>query len=175
MATYKKGYKKQNTETVLLQVIIGIIVAVFGFVAIAFIYDAATQWKDYNYYTLITEYNGITEYKNGTDTALEDYVVYFYQDSCTNCSAIKTDALRIGNRLNADTETFFLANTTTMTDDTDYLTPFLDAVDLTDTEFGTPALLVVVDGQVAGMYVGSTDVLAELNDLIDGNVEGFDF
>ncbi len=175
MATYKKGFKKQNTETILLQVIIGIIIAVFAFVAIALIYDTATQWKDYSYYTNISEYEGILEYTNGEDEALEDYLVYFYYEDCTNCQSIKTDSLRLANKLNRNSEVFFLADTTAMTDEDDYLETFLDSVDLSDSEFGTPALLIVVDGEFYGIYVGAGDVLEALENVYDGGVEGFDF
>ncbi len=55
MATYKKGFKKENPETVLLKVIIGIIIVVFLLVGVLFVYDATqgaspaysngTNWK----------------------------------------------------------------------------------------------------------------------------------
>jgi len=51
---------------------------------------------------------------------------------------------------------------------------FLDSVSLTSAQFGTPALLVVVDGQFYDIYVGSTSVIDALNNIIDGNIPGFD-
>jgi len=178
MATYKRGFKKQNTETILLKIIVGIILAVFGFVALALVYDATTEWKSYDSYTLITQYDGITEYTNGGDQALQDYVVYFYSDTCTNCKAIKNDALRAGNKLNKDAEQFFLANVDSMDDKDTNLDSFLDSVGLTSVSnqpntFGTPALLVVVNGEVYDVYVGSTSVTQALDDLVNGNVDGF--
>jgi len=174
MATYKKGFKKQNTETVLLKVIIGIIVAVFGLVAIAFIYDAATQWKDYSYYTTITEYDGILEYTNGGDEALQDYVVYFYADDCSNCATIKNTALKDGNKLNKNEELFFIADTGNMNDETENFPAFLDSVDLSSTEFGTPALLIVVDGEFYGIYVGASEVTGAFDLLLNDEIPGFD-
>jgi len=178
MATYKRGYKKQNTETILLKIIVGIIIAVFGFVAIAMIYDATTEWKNYDNYTLITKYDGITEYKNGGDQALQDYVVYFYSDTCENCKTIKNDALRAGNKLNKDTEQFFLANVDTMDDKDTQMDPFLESVGLTSVAnqpntFGTPALMVVVNGEVYDVYVGAASVTQALEDLVNGNIDGF--
>lgn len=171
MATYKKGFKKQNSEQVLLKVIIGIIVAVFAFVIVAFVYDAATQWKSYGNYTTITEYDGILEYTNGGDEALTDYVVYFYSDTCTNCSDIKIDVLRDGNRLNKDGEMFFVANTGAMTDGDTELDNFLDSIG--ETELGTPMLLVVANGEFYGVYLGSSDVTDAMNSIENGTFDAF--
>ena len=43
MATYSKGYKKQNPELLVLKVIVGVIIAVGILMLIAFIYDKATD------------------------------------------------------------------------------------------------------------------------------------
>ncbi len=174
MATYKKGYKRVNTETILLKVIVSIIITVLVFAAVAYIYDASTQWKDYDNYTTITKYDGILEYKNGGDEPLDDYVVYFYSDTCPNCIKIKDDVLNAGHKVNKGTEQFFLADVTSMDDEDINMQDFLDSVSLTSAQFGTPALLVVVDGQFYDIYVGSTSVIDALNNIIDGNIPGFD-
>ncbi len=174
MATYKKGYKKRNTETILLKIIISIIITVFAFVAVAFVYDTTTQWKDYDNYTTITKYDGILQYKNGGDEPLDDYVVYFYYDTCSNCVKIKNDALNDGHKINKGTEQFFIANIKSMEDEDANMPGFLDSIGLTEAQFGTPALLVVVDGQFYDIYVGSTSVIDALDDIIDGNIPGFD-
>ncbi len=169
MATYKKGFKKQNAETVLLKVIMGIILSVFALVAVAFIYNAATQWKTYEHYTAITEYDGIFEYTNGGDEALQDYVVYLYSDTCTNCSNIMIDVLRIGNSLNRSEDFFFLANVDNMTDSDTALATFLDTID--EQELGTPMIIIVVDGEFNAVYTGSTDVVNILESIQDGTYE----
>lgn len=171
MATYSKGYKKQNTETVLLKVIIGVIAAVFVFVAIAFIFDSTTKWKEYDYFTNITEVEGITEYTNGGSEALEDYVVYFYANDCVNCSDIKTDVLKAGNKINKDSEMFFLANTDSLTDLTDELSDFLSLVG--ETELGTPMLLVISDGEVYEAYMGSSAVSENIELIANGEHAAF--
>ena len=173
MATYKKGFKKQNSETVLLKIIIGIIIAVFAFVIVAFVYDATTQWKDYSEYTQITEYADIFDYTNGGDEALEDYVIYFYSDNCPNCANVKNDVLRDGNRINKDGEMFFLANADQMVDTDTELDDFLDIIDVASTEYGTPLLLVVVDGEFSAVFVGSSDVVEAIDSIEAGTYEGF--
>lgn len=171
MATYKKGFKKQNTETVLLKVIIGIIISVFVFVAIAFVYETANQWKSYDNYTKITEYNGILEYTNGGDAALQDYVVYFYSTSCPNCQDVKTQVLRDGNKLNKDAPFFFIADTGTMSDESTNQAAFLTAID--KTTLSTPMLVVVANGQFYGAYVGSTEVVSTLDSIVAGTFDAF--
>lgn len=171
MATYKKGYKKQNTETVLLKVIVGIIIAVFAFVAMAFVYDTTTQWRQYTNYTAITEFDGIFEYTNGGTEALDDYVVYIYSNTCPNCEAIKTDVLRDGNRLNKETEMFFVANADTMTDTDAELDGFLDTID--EVQLGTPLLIVVADGEFYDAFVGSAEVVDAMNSIEEGTFPAF--
>jgi len=171
MATYKKGFKKQNAETVLLKVIMGIILSVFALVAVAFIVNTVNQWKEYSYYTSITEYDGIFTYDNGGDTALEDYVVYLYSEGCTNCTAIKTDVLGIGNKLNKDGDFFFIANVDNMTDSETNLADFLATIN--EIEIGTPMLIVVANGEFNAVYSGSTDVVNILESIQDGTYAAF--
>ncbi|XMB71495.1 hypothetical protein RJI07_05105 [Mycoplasmatota bacterium WC30] len=173
MATYKKGFKKQNSETVLLKIIIGIIVAVFTFVIIAFVYDSSTQWKDYSEYTQITEYADIFDYTNGGDEELEDYVIYFYSNDCVNCANVKNDVLRDGSRLNKDSEMFFIANADEMTDGEAEFDAYLDVLDVVATDYGTPLLLVIVDGEFSEVFIGSSDVVEAIDGIEAGTYAGF--
>lgn len=171
MATYKKGYKKENTEQVLLKVIVSIIVSVMVLIAIIFIYDTASKWKDYDHYTLITEYDGIFDYTNGGTEELQDYVVYFYRTDCENCVIAKTDVLRAGNKLNKDGEMFFIANTDTMNDADTNLAEFVDTIDIS--QMVTPLLIVVVDGEFYEVFTGSSTVVDALDTMADGSYDAF--
>jgi hypothetical protein len=170
MATYKKGFKKQNPETVLLKVIIGIIAVVFLLVGVLFVYDAATKWKNYDEYTATTTYADIFEYTNGEDTALEDYVIYVYSTNESSV-AIKNDVLKEGKRINKDSEMFFLANSAAMSDSETELEDFLTAIDLE--ELSTPMLIVVADGEFYEAYIGSEDLLAALDSIEAGTFDAF--
>ena len=172
MATYKKGYKKQNSEQVLLKVIVSIILAVFALVAIVWIYDAATKWKNYDYYTQVTEYDGIFDYTNGTDVELEDYVIYFYSDTCENCAIAKADVLALARKINRGDEQFFIANTANMTDETDSLDAFLETIDLT--QMVTPLLIIVIDGEFYEVQTGTTSVISALEGIENGDYADFD-
>jgi len=173
MATYKKGFKKQNSETVLLKIIIGIIIGVFVFVGVAFIYDASTQWKNYDYFTTITEYDELLEYTNGEDDVLDNYIVYIYGNSCENCVEIKNDVLKDGNKINKDGEMFFIANVDTMTDSETNLENFLDDIDCPTDEYGTPMLVVVVDGEFYEYFIGASDVEEAVDSVRSGDYEPF--
>ncbi|MBI9008412.1 MAG: hypothetical protein JEZ05_00130 [Tenericutes bacterium] len=170
MATYKKGFKKENPETVLLKVIIGIIVVVFLMVGVLFIYDATTGWKDYSYFTTTTTYADMFEYTNGEETALEDYVIYMYSTNESSV-AIKTDVLRDGKKINKDSEMFFLANSTAMSDSDTELADFLATID--EDALSTPMLIVVANGEFYEAYIGSVDLLAALDSIEAGTFDAF--
>jgi thiol:disulfide interchange protein len=171
MATYKKGYKKQNSEQVLLKVIVSIIISVFALVAIVWIYDSVTKWQNYEYYTQITEYDGIFDYTDETDTELQDYVVYFYSDSCVNCQEAKSVVLSIARKINRGEEQFFIANTGSMTDETESLDAFLEDIDLT--QMVTPLLIIVIDGEFYEVHTGTTDVISALEGIENGDYADF--
>ncbi len=171
MATYKKGFKKQNSEQVLLKVIVSIIVSVMLFIAIIFIYDAVSRWKDYDSYTNITEYSGIFDYTNGGTEELQDYVVYFYSTSCVNCENAKLDVLKAGNKINKGDDMFFIANADEMTDTDTFLASFLAEIDITAMQ--TPLLMVVVDGEFYEVFTGTTSVTDALDSIEAGTYEAF--
>lgn len=171
MATYKKGFKKQNSEQILLKVIVSIIVSVMLFIAIIFIYDAVSKWKDYDSYTNITEYSGIFDYTNGGTEELQDYVVYFYSTSCINCEYAKLDVLKAGNKINRGDDMFFIANADEMTDTDTFLETFLDEIDLSQMQ--TPLLMVVVDGEFYEVFTGTIAVTGALDSIEAGTYEAF--
>ncbi len=172
MATYKKGFKKQNSEQVLLKVIVSIILAVFALVVIVWVYDAATKWQDYDYYTQIAEYDGIFDYTDADEVELEDYVVYFYSDSCVNCQEAKSDVLSLGRKINRGEEQFFLANSDVMSDADDNLEAFLDDISLT--QMVTPLLIVVIDGEFFEVQTGTTAVINTLESIENGDYADFE-
>ena len=180
MATYKKGYKKESTEQVLLKVILGIIVAVLVFVGVVFIYDAASKWRNYDNYTHITEYAEITDFTNGEEDPLEDYIVYFYSLSasggCEYCAEIKDDVLKLASKINRGSEDFFLVNTSEMTDASTEYEGFVSELDsvydqLLESIY-TPSIAIFVDGELHE-YIVSADLLETLESIEQGTYEPF--
>ncbi|MBN2696771.1 MAG: hypothetical protein JXR38_04450 [Bacilli bacterium] len=171
MATYKKGFKKQTSEQMLLQVIVGIIIAVFAIVAVAFIYDLTVGSREYDDFTHITEYDLVLEQKDADQVPLEDYLVYFYYDDCSACASIKDDALKIVAKLNKDSQTVFLANTTEMTDEDENQDAFLD--DILEDSLLTPTIVVIADGEFEEAVVGADEVMELLEQVKDGTYAPF--
>ena len=174
MANYSHGYKKQSAEQALLKIIVGIIVAVFIFVVVAFAYKQLTEWKVYDYYTILTDYDDVMD---NTDAG-DNYVVYLYKSSgCDVCTEIKNKVLREGNKINKDAEdgnVFYIADTSNMNssdDNANDLDEFLTATN--QIELMTPSIVVIVDGEFYAVYTGQTDVLDTLNAIEDGTYEPF--
>jgi len=164
MATYRKGFKKTTPEQRLLQVIVGIIITVFVIVAAAFIYDLAVGTREYTDFTSLTKYETILTQVDAEDVQLQDYVVYFYSNTCVACESVKNKSLRLANRINKDSEMVFFANTDAMTDTETQKDLFLDAI-LEPTLY-TPTIIVIANGQFEELVVGADEVVALLK-LID--------
>jgi len=158
MATYKKGFKKQNTELLLLKTIVAIIVAVILVVAVAFIYDSVTKWKDYSNYSSIEKYEDAFALKDANQQAIIDYVIYVYSDTNEGSINIKNDVLKIANKL--DDDFFFLLNTSTVEGEN---ADFLEVIQRTTVS--TPMIIVVNDGEVEELFVGSTAVINILTQI----------
>ncbi len=155
----------------LLQVIIGIIIAVFLIVLVAFIYDLATPTREYDDFTHIKEYDKVLTQEDEDEVQLEDYLVYFYYDTCSACSSVKDDVLKIANRLNKDSTMVFFANTEEMTDEEDNKDAFLD--DIVEDKLLTPSIVVVADGEFEEIVVGADEVLELLEAVQDGSYAPF--
>lgn len=167
MATYKKGFKKQNSELLLLKTIVVIIVTVIIIVAAAFIYDSVTKWKNYDNYEAVADYSVVFDMKDESEQAIDDYVVYVYSATCESCGNIKNDVLKLARKLEDDNK-FFLLNTGSIEGETD---DFLETIE--QTQLATPMLVVIKDGEFYELFVGSTSVLTTLESIEDGNYQPF--
>jgi competence protein ComGC len=175
MATYKKGFKKQNTEMVLLKTIVVVIVSVILLVAIAFLYNTVTRWQDYKSYDQVENYADVFQMKDDAEVELGDYVIYVYSDTCLSCKENKNDILRLGNKL--DENVFFLLNSSTLaTSDSENnklpaYTSFLETIGRDP--IPTPMLVVVVNGNFEEIHVGPTAVINTLTSIEEGTYEPF--
>ena len=175
MATYKKGFKKQNTEMLLLKTIVVVIVSVILLVAIAFVYNAVTKWQDYKSYDQVENYADVFQMKDDADVELGNYVIYVYSDTCLTCKENKNDILRLGNKL--DENIFFLLNSATLTtkdsenNTLPAYTSFLETIG--KDQIPTPMLVVVVNGNFEEIHVGPTAVINTLTSIEEGTYEPF--
>ncbi|MFA7075173.1 MAG: hypothetical protein WC152_00685 [Candidatus Izemoplasmatales bacterium] len=166
MATYKKGFKKQNAETLLLKTIVAIIAAVILVVLVAFIYGSMTKWKDYNNYNSIDKYADAFDMKDANDQAISDYVIYVYSDNCEGCDNIRNDVLRLANKLGENE--FFLMNISNVEDESE---DFLETIDKTSVQ--TPMLIIVNDGEFEELFSGSVSVVDVLKTIEDNTYAPF--
>lgn len=170
MATYKKGYKKENPETVLLKVIIGIIVMVFLLVGVLYIYDISTKWRSYDNYTTLTSYGTLFDVTDDDSEEIDNYVVYIYSSNESSSDA-QIDVLREAKKINGDSEMFFLLDSESedLTDSAD--SDFLDTIG--EDMMSYPMLIVVVDGEFYEASVGTTALLETLESIEEGTYEPF--
>ncbi|MDA3931584.1 MAG: hypothetical protein PF513_02475 [Tenericutes bacterium] len=157
MATYKKGYKKENPQLAILKTIVAILVAVGIFLLIAFIYDKSTDWKDYSSYEHIETYDKVLTNNDG------NYVVYFYSETCSACSEIKDEVLGSINDINKDSDLFYFADTASIYaaevgDGEEQFTKDDLAAVINIEEILTPMMVVVVDGQFEEVIQGRLNI-----------------
>jgi len=172
MATYTKGFKKKTTEHTLLMTIVAIIAAVLIIVGVVFIYDLATDSGSYEDFTIIDAYDKVLTQKDANQVQLQNYLVYFYSDSCPNCVEIKREALKLADKINGETTVIFFVNTSTVkettTGDKEIL---LDEIN--EASLKTPMVISVVDGVFYRSYIGSGNVLDLLTDVEAGTYTPF--
>jgi len=178
MATYSKGYKKQNPELLVLKVIVGVIIAVGILMLIAFIYDKATDWKDYDSYTHANTYDEVWTMTDDDGNELSNYAVYFYSNNCPTCLEMKEDVLGFANDYNKEAERFFLADAESITarevgeDETAYTEDnFLAGIE--EEEITTPMIVVVTDNEFEEVIIGRVNINNFLDSLEAGSYEPF--
>lgn len=171
MATYRKGFKKQTPEQLLLKVIVGIILTVLAIVLVAFIYDQLTVSRSYDDFTKIDAYENIFTQEDDSSVQIPDYLVYFYNDTCISCESIKQDALKLIEKAEKNGSVIFLVDTANMTDDDTFKDLFLTEVD--EASMRTPMVVSVVDGQYEDKFIGTDDVLQVLNEVESGTYTPF--
>ncbi|MCF7924266.1 MAG: hypothetical protein K9L64_04060 [Candidatus Izimaplasma sp.] len=178
MATYSKGYKKQNQQLLLIKVIVGIIVTVGLLMLAALVFDKATDWKDYNSYSHAKTYDEVWAMNDEDGNPVSNYAVYFYSNTCPTCRDIKEDVLGFANDYNKDSERFFLADINSITtkevaeDETAYTKQnFL--TEIGEESISTPMIVVVTDNQLEEVVLGKINIEEFLEALEQGTYEPF--
>ncbi|QLY40509.1 hypothetical protein HF295_06445 [Hujiaoplasma nucleasis] len=157
MATYTKGYKKQNSQLMLLKITLGVIGAVAILLLAAFIYDKSTDWKDYSSYDHLETYDQVLSQNQ------EDYVVYFYSTNTTS-QDIKEDVLKVLNDLRKEDMTYLVEYSTETfkqrpveDDETAYTRQsLLDDLDIDS--ITAPMIVVVANGELEEVILGTVNI-----------------
>lgn len=171
MATYTRGYKKQSGEQILLKTIVGIIVTVMLVVLAVFIYDVATDQPAYSDFKAITKYNEILTQKQN-ETQIQDYIIYFYNDTCSACNTIKDEALKLAREIEKNGTKVFLVNTANITEATaGDRDAFLNAIN--ESSIRTPMVVVVADGVFYRTYIAAEPVVTLLTTIKNKTYEPY--
>jgi len=172
MATYTKGFKKKNSEQALLLTIVGIIGVVLLIVGAVFIYDLATDTGSYDDFTHIEAYDLVLENLDDQNVVIQDYLVYFYSDDCSNCTEIKRDVLKLSEKINGEETIVFFVNASTVKETvTGDKAEFLDDVNISSIK--TPMVISVVDGEFLESFTGTTSVVDMLEAVEAGTYAPF--
>lgn len=172
MATYKKGFKKQNPQLTVLKTIIAIIASVAVLLLVAFIYDKATEWKDYKSYEHIETYDKVLTMDE------DNYVVYFYSKGCPTCAEIKEDVLKSISKENKKDDLFYLADALMIKDKPKvgevaaYKKADLIAA-LGIQEISTPMMVVVADGKFKEVILGKLKIEEFMDKINDNTYQPF--
>lgn len=148
MATYKNGHKKQSNEKFFSYVLIGFAITFFVILISMIIFNAFDKTLTYGSFDTVDDYLSI-------QTQEEDqYLVYWYTETCTACIAIKTEVLEFADSNEAGVKVYFMdASKAT---GTNYITQMT----------GTPSVIVVVDGIIVDLALGNESI-PELFDAIN--------
>ena len=148
MATYKNGHKKQGSDKFFSYVLIGFAITFFVILISLVIFNAFDKSLSYSSFDTIDDYSYI-------QTQEEDqYLVYWYSETCPACTAIKTEVLEFADSNSAGVKVYFM-----------------DAASATGTNYisqmtGTPSMVVVVNGIVVDLALGNAQI-PELFDAIN--------
>lgn len=114
--------------------------------------------------TTKTEYDDfdhIGSYQSILDQEEDQYIVYWYGENCSHCALIKDKVISFANNNSEKIKVYFISSSEA-TGVANLQHPTNDEIYMQ----GTPTMIVVKDGVVADMVVGSEDI-PNLIDLIN--------
>lgn len=112
------------------------------------------------------DFDHISSYQSILDQEEEQYMVYWYGENCSHCALIKEKVIQFANRNNEKIKVYFI-NSSEATGVANLEHPTNENIKME----GTPTMLVIKDGAVADMVVGSEDI-PNLIDLINAGKYG---
>lgn len=104
------------------------------------------------------DFDAITSYQSILDQEEDTYLVYWYGANCSHCALIKDQVIKFANKNDEKIKVYFI-DSSTATGVANLEHPTNSELKMT----GTPTMIVVKDGAVADMIVGSEDIPELLN------------
>lgn len=150
-----KSFSSKKDDKFLIYLIIGFASVIVALVAGLVIYNIVADVKDYE------DFDHISSFYNITDQSEDEYLVYYYSETCGYCNQIKNQVISFATDNNRNIKVYMMdANEAYSTS-----FPIYDP-DTGDEMTGTPSLITVVDGQIVHMapgYVEVTDTLERID------------
>lgn len=149
MTNYKKKYKRNSGDRFLTYALMGFAIAFFVIVLSLVLFNTFNKTLDYDDFDKLTSQAGVV-------TQEEDrYLVYYYSESCEYCKLIKSKVLNFADSNNANIKVYLW-----------------DAAEIGGTSIptieGTPAMLMIVNGQIVDIINGSVDIPATFDAINAG-------
>lgn len=150
-----KSLSSRKDDKFLIYLIVGFASVIVLLVAGLVIYNLVADVKDYD------DFDHISNFSNITSQSEDEYLIYYYSETCGYCKQIKNQVLKFANDNNENIKVYMMdANDA-------YATSFPIYDPDTGAEMtGTPSLITVVDGQIVHMapgYLEVTDTLESIN------------
>jgi thiol-disulfide isomerase/thioredoxin len=161
MATYKAGYKRSGgNDKFLTYVIVGFGAAIVAIILGLIIYNVVVDELEYS------SFDSISSYQEVTSQSEQQYLVYYYSESCGACKTIKASVLDYADKLNIKVYFFDAVGATGVN--------VIRHPDTLEEMQYTPTLLTVKNGVLVDMNVGGTDVVDTLEDIDLGTYNKID-
>ncbi len=145
-----------------LKILIGLgslIVILIGAV-VAIELTTNTEYEDFDH---------ISSYQRILDQEEDQYIVYWYGPTCSHCALIKDQVIQFANKNNEKIKVYFINSA-----EASGVANLVHPDDETITMSGTPTMIVVSDGAVADIVVGSEDIPALIELINSGNYDVID-
>ena len=149
MATYKNGHKKSSNDKFFSYVLIGFAITFFTVLISMVLFN-------------IFDNTDTIEVSTLTEMSEEQYLVYFYSDSCSLCTVIKDEVADFASSNNANIKLYYLDAAKLKEGEYDYLYATYGIG-------GTPAMLTIVNGSVVHVSSGYIEIPETFNLINNGN------
>jgi len=157
MATYKSGYKRSNNDRFLTFAIVGFGAVILALALGLIIYNIVNVQYKYSDFENINSFYAIQTQEE------DEYLVYYYSESCGYCNEIKEDVLNFAHENNAGIK-MYLLDAATATGSTLVITDPTSGA----TMDGTPSLIIVKNGVIVQMSPGYINVLQIIDEINSG-------
>lgn len=151
MAKYKNGHKRNSNDKFLSYVLIGFAITFFVILISMILFNVFDKTLDYKSFDSIKNYSEITMQDE------DQYLVYYYSETCPACTTIKTEVLEFADSNEAGIKVYFMDAAKTR--GTNYITEMT----------GTPSLLTIVDGVIVDLNVGNELIPQTFDSINNGS------